>query len=1249
METPNNNLFRFAIDRGGTFTDIYAEVPGKPGYRILKLLSENPEHYVDAPWEGIRRILEECTGQSLPISGFDTSAIEWVRLGTTLATNALLERKGAKTALLITKGFGDLLSIGKQNRPKLFDLNIKKPRPIYDFVLEVEERVRLLKDKENSNSSKVVVCKSGDLIEIIKRPDESLLKDSLRKLLEKGIQSLAIVFMHSYIYPDHEKKIGILAKQLGFKNVSLSSQVMPRIKMVDRGQTCTLDAYLTPKIQEYLNTFQANLNKKNTEMFFMQSDGGLVTPKKVRGSHSILSGPAGGIIGYAKTLYNSKQPTPIIGFDMGGTSTDVSRFDGQLEWTYETEKAGVHIQSPQLDINTVAAGGGSRLFFNNGMFQVGPESSGANPGPICYRKKGWLSVTDANLFLGRISPEFFPKIFGPQNDEPLDGESTKASIIKLRDEINEFQVNKKLRVLSAEEVALGFIQVANEIMARSIREITVARGHDVRDHILACFGGAGGQHACSLAKSLGISKILIHRFAGILSAYGLALANVVVEKQAPVSQELKSDSFFQLNPKLEELENGAIQDLIEQGAEKLNITCTRFLNLRYEGTDTQIMVSQPEDHDFLKAFKNIYSREFGFDLNNRKVWVDDVRVRAEFEPSGIKKQALDFEKCTTELECVTPCYFENGWLDTQVYLMNKINPGDPVKGPAILISDTSTVVIEPGCVSKINQFGDVEIDVPKEEVTEKSSLSRDPIQLAIISNKFMSIAEQMGRTLQRTAISTNIKERRDFSCAIFDPKGNLVANAPHQPVHLGSMGEAIRSQIKFHGDSIKPGDVFLSNHPKAGGTHLPDLTVITPVMENGKPIFFVASRGHHADIGGISPGSMPPFSSSIEEEGAAILSFKLLEKEEFQEEKVKQLLMNPHKGKLSSNSENISGARAVNDNVSDLRAQVAANERGKQLLLELIADYSLTKTHRYMSYIQDAAEESVRKLITKTLVKKSSKNKLMAKDFLDDGTPICLSILLNADGSADFDFSGTGVQVAGNLNAPISVTLSAILYCLRCLVDNDIPLNQGCLNPISIHIPENSILSPSQNAAVAAGNVLTSQRIVDVIFKAFGAMAASQGCMNNLTFGNESFGYYETIGGGAGAGPNWDGASGVHTHMTNTRITDPEILEKRYPVLLKEFSIRKNSGGKGFHVGGDGLIREFEFIEPLQLAVLTERRNFSPFGLMGGEPGLKGKNIFLKKGEKEIVLGSKSQFQVRKGDRIRILTPGGGGFGKPGG
>ncbi len=1248
MENTKNNFFRFAIDRGGTFTDIYAEVPGKPGFRILKLLSENPEQYVDAPWEGIRRILEDCTGKSLPESGFDTSSIQWVRLGTTLATNALLERKGARTAILITKGFGDLLSIGKQNRPKLFDLNIKKPEPIYDSVLEVDERIRVLKNNDNKNSPKIVLCKSGDYIEILKKPDENLLKDSLLKLLEKGIESLAIVFMHSYVYPDHEEKIGILARQLGFKNVSLSSQVMPRIKIVDRGQTCALDAYLTPKIREYLNAFQANLNKKNTELFFMQSDGGLVTPKKVRGSHSILSGPAGGIIGYAKTLYNPKQPTPIIGFDMGGTSTDVSRFDGQLEWTYETEKAGVHIQSPQLDINTVAAGGGSRLFFNNGMFQVGPESSGANPGPVCYRKNGWLSITDANLFLGRIAPEFFPKIFGPQNDEPLDLESTKAAIIKVRDEINESQVSKNLQTLNAEQVALGFIQVANEIMARSIREITVARGHDVRNHVLACFGGAGGQHACSLAKSLGIGKVLIHRFAGILSAYGLALANVVVEKQVPVSQELKSDSFFQLNPKLEELENEAIQEIMEQGAKKPNISCTRFLNLRYEGTDTQIMISEPKDHDFLKAFKNIYSREFGFDLNDRKVWIDDIRVRAEFEPSGVKKQPLEFEKGITELECITQCYFENGWLDTQVYLMNKINPGDPINGPAILISDTSTVIIEPGCVSKINQFGDVEIDVPKEEPTEKSSLSRDPIQLAIISNKFMSIAEQMGRTLQRTAISTNIKERQDFSCAIFDPKGNLVANAPHQPVHLGSMGEAIRSQIKVHGDSMKPGDVYLSNHPKVGGTHLPDLTVITPVMEKGKPIFFVASRGHHADIGGISPGSMPPFSSSIEEEGAAILSFKLLEKGEFQEEKVKQLLLNPQKGGLNSNSKSISGARAVNDNISDLRAQVAANERGKQLLMKLIADYSLIKVHRYMSYIQDAAEESVRTLINKTFLKKSGKNKLVAKDFLDDGTHICLSILLREDGSADFDFSGTGVQVAGNLNAPISVTHSAILYCLRCLVDNDIPLNQGCLNPVSIHIPENSILSPSQNAAVAAGNVLTSQRIVDVIFKAFGAMAASQGCMNNLTFGNESFGYYETIGGGAGAGPNWDGASGVHTHMTNTRITDPEILEKRYPVLLREFSIRKNSGGKGLHFGGDGLIREFEFLEPLQLAVLTERRNFSPFGLMGGEPGLKGKNIFIKKGEKELILGSKSHFQVGKGDRIRILTPGGGGFGKPG-
>jgi 5-oxoprolinase (ATP-hydrolysing) len=1295
----NPNAFRFSIDRGGTFTDIYAEVPGEPGFRVLKLLSENPDHYPDAPLEGIRRILAEHTplpkilpSQNLPHKGIDSSRIEWVRMGTTVATNALLERKGTRTALLITQGFGDLLQIGKQNRPRIFDLEIKKPALLYEQVLEVDERVRPVGPLATTTAGSFASGLAGERVEILKAPDMERLREQLLKLLEVGIESLAVVLMHAHTYTAHERMIGALATELGFSQVSLSSQVMPRIKIVDRGQTCCVDAYLTPLIRDYIEGFRRGFRGQPPELFFMQSDGGLVREDFFTGSQAILSGPAGGVVGYAMTTFHRESGQPVIGFDMGGTSTDVSRFDGEYEWQYESEVAGVHLQVPQFAIRTVAAGGGSRLFFKNETLQVGPESSGATPGPVCYRKGGLLSLTDANLVLGRLLPEFFPKIFGPGEDQSLDLDGARAAFATLTGEINACLKDQGRPPMSLEAVAYGFIAVANENMARPMREISVARGHDIKEHVLACFGGAGGQHACALARTLGIAKIFIHRFAGILSAYGLGLADVVVAKQEPASEILSAPSLPRpldeddrpssqpvgprarggregvsssppkgerievrgeveslpgLGERLDALTEQAVADLKRQGNfQKVEIR--RYLNLRYQGTDTALMILETPGGDFKQEFIAAHQREFGFAISGRDILVDDLRVRVVGKAQGIRKIRVAKKNRSTPPVSSTRCYFEDGWVDTPVYLLEALGAGEDISGPAILIHQTSTLLIEPACSATLTDSGDVEIAVASlpQPVIEGEV---DPVQLAIFGNRFMSIAEQMGRTLQRTAISTNIKERQDFSCALFGPNGDLVANAPHQPVHLGAMGEAVRRQMEIQGSDIQPGDVWVTNHPKAGGSHLPDITVITPVLEAGNPIFFVASRGHHADVGGISPGSMPPFSKTLADEGVAIQSFKLVQGGEFQERGIADLLTASSRLIQAPGGIPVQGTRALADNISDLKAQVAANQKGIELIKEMVGRYSLPVVQTIMRQLQINAEVSVAHVLR--AVGRSRKlapvDTLTAEDRLDDGSLIRLKLTIDQNaGSAVFDFSGTGREVAGNLNAPSAVSQAAILYCLRCMVKSDIPLNQGCLNRIRIVIEDGSLLAPSENAAVAAGNVLTSQRLTDVILKAFGVCAGSQGCMNNLTFGNEDFGYYETIGGGAGAGPGWHGQSGVHTHMTNTRITDPEILESRYPVLLREFSLRRGSGGAGLYWGGDGLIRELEFLQPLHVAILSERRVYAPYGMQGGESGMLGKNLFLKKDGAEIDLGGKNEIHVQAGDRIRILTPGGGGYGE---
>ena len=878
------NKFRFSIDRGGTFTDIFAETPKGP--RVLKLLSENPDHYSDAPFEGIQRIIQDVTGGN-------THSIEWIRMGTTVATNALIERKGARCALIITKGFGDLLQIGKQNRPHIFDLKIVKSEPLYETVLEIDERVHPVPEITFSQYSKVNILRS---------PDRDTIRHQLQGLREQGIESLAIVLMHATIFPDHELLVVQEAANLGFHNISLSSEVIPRARIVDRGYTTCLDAYLNPHIQNYLKSFRDGFLGQQPDLFVMQSDGGLVDAESFTGSRAILSGPAGGVVGYAQT----SEVVPVIGFDMGGTSTDVSRFDGNYEWQFESK--GIPNLVPQLNIHTVAAGGGSRLLFENGMFQVGPSSSGAWPGPSCYRNGGPLSLTDANLVLGRIIPEQFPSLFGKNEDQPLSVSASENGFANLMDSIHS-QTGKEE---SIEETAFGFIEVANENMSRAIHEITGSRGYDARDHILSCFGGAGGQHACAIARTLGISKIFISRFAGILSAYGMGLADVAVDKEEP----MENSSEVEIGKRLDTLTDKTVSELKQKG--NFTIEVQRYVNMRYEGSDTTLMVKESKQENFAESFCKLHHREFGFNPPKRNIVVEAIRVRAEGKSTKPVQTPLNKSQPNLNPITLQKCYFAEGWMETPVYKLESLGPGQVLAGPAIIIQDTSTILIEPACTATITQFGDVEIEVQALPVRPVGT-ELDAVQLSLFGSRFMSIAEQMGRVLQRTAVSTNIKERLDFSCAIFGPEGDLVANAPHQPVHLGSMGEAVRHQIELNGRPISPGEVWVTNHPATGGSHLPDITVITPVVKEGNPLFFVASRGHHADIGGTTPGSMPPFSQSLDEEGVCIKTFKLVENGEFQEEGIKKILTE-------------AGTRALADNLSDLKAQVSANQRGIDLL-----------------------------------------------------------------------------------------------------------------------------------------------------------------------------------------------------------------------------------------------------------------------------------------------------------------------------
>ncbi|TYH25884.1 hypothetical protein ES288_A03G205700v1 [Gossypium darwinii] len=1053
-----------------------------------------------------------------------------------------------------------------------------------------------------------------------------------------------------------------LAMSLGFRHVSLSSALTPMVRAVPRGLTASVDAYLTPVVKEYLSGFISRFDEglARVNVLFMQSDGGLAPESRFSGHKAVLSGPAGGVVGYSQTLFRLETEKPLIGFDMGGTSTDVSRYAGSYEQVLETKIAGAIIQAPQLGINTVAAGGGSKLKFQFGAFRVGPESVGAHPGPVCYRKGGELAVTDANLILGYVVPDYFPAIFGPKEDQPLDVEATREEYKKLAEQINSYRKSQdsSAKDMTVEEIALGFVNVANETMCRPIRQLTEMKGHETRNHALACFGGAGPQHACAIARSLGMTEVLIHRFCGILSAYGMGLADVIEEAQVPYAAVYGSESVVEASRREAILLNQVKQKLQEQGFREENIKAETYLNLRYEGTDTAIMVKRriAEDgsgSDYAVEFEKLFQQEYGFKLQNRNILVCDVRVRGIGVANILKPQTLEPASGSPKIEGHYKVFFGNGWHDTPLFKLENLGYGHVIPGPAIIMNGSSTVIVEPKCKAIITKYRNIKIEIESSVNTVKvAEKVADVVQLSIFNHRFMGIAEQMGRTLQRISISTNIKERLDFSCALFGPDGGLVANAPHVPVHLGAMSSTVRWQLEYWGDNLNEGDVLVTNHPCAGGSHLPDITVITPVFDNGKLVFFVASRGHHAEIGGVTPGSMPPFSKSIWEEGAAIKAFKLVEKGIFQEEGIIKLLKFPG---ADEHSQNIPGTRRLQDNLSDLRAQVAANQRGITLIKELIEQYGLETVQAYMTYVQLNAEEAVREMLKAVAARISSESTRLGErnsitieeeDCMDDGSVIHLKLSIDSNkGEASFDFSGTSPEVYGNWNAPEAVTAAAVIYCLRCLVDVDIPLNQGCLAPVIIHVPAGSFLSPSDKAAVVGGNVLTSQRITDVVLTAFQACACSQGCMNNLTFGDNTFGYYETIGGGSGAGPTWDGTSGVQCHMTNTRMTDPEIFEQRYPVFLHKFGLRENSGGAGHRKGGNGLVREIEFRRPVVVSILSERRVHAPRGLKGGANGARGANYLITKDKRRIYLGGKNTVEVQAGEILQILTPGGGGWG----
>ena len=1201
-----NTKWQFWIDRGGTFTDIIGR---NPAGKIIthKLLSENARQYQDAAIQGIRDLLRLKEGDVIPIDN-----IESIKMGTTVATNALLERKGENTLLAITSGFADILRIGYQQRPKLFSLDINLPDMLYSKIIEIEERV----DVNGKILTKLDTLKS-----------EKLLKSAFNE----GYKSIAIVLLHGYRYQDHENKLKLIAKEIGFKQISVSHNVSPLMKIIPRGDTTVVDAYLSPILRRYVAQVKNALGSDKNDsgkLKFMQSNGGLTDANYFQGKDAILSGPAGGVVGMVKTG-EKVGLNKLIGFDMGGTSTDVCHYNGEYERTLETEVAGVRLRSPMMLINTVAAGGGSILNFDGSRYRVGPDSAGANPGPACYRNGGPLTVTDCNVMIGKLSPDFFPKVFGPNANQKLDSRIVFKKFKALAKEIS-LSTNK---LISPEEVAEGFLSIAVESMANAIKKISVQRGYDVSDYALSCFGGAGGQHACLVADSLGIKQIHLHQYAGVLSAYGIGLADSSTINDLAVELALDEEIINSLSISFKELENSGKKELISQNLnEKLFVYFDRVY-LRYKDSDSSLAVRFDDYKSMKSSFENTHKARFGFISPEKTLIIESIQVEVSCQSEQFDLEEIPIQALKTKTLTSNDVFIGGETQQTIFYNRSDIASNDLIFGPAVIIESTSTIVIEPGWQGCLNDKNDLILE-RTEKIKRASAIGTnvDPVMLEIFNNLFMSVAEQMGTVLENTASSVNIKERLDFSCALFSPTGDLVANAPHVPVHLGSMSESIKTIIRENFDTMSRGDAFLINAPYNGGTHLPDITLIKPVYDENseKVIFYVATRGHHADIGGTVPGSAPANSSHVKEEGILIDNFTLVSKGVFLEKEIYDLL-----------SSGEYPARNIQQNIADLKAQVAAAEKGSQELLKVIKNYGLGVVHAYMKHVQDNAEESVRRVLD--VLSDSSFTYKM-----DDGNQVSVAISVDKiERSATIDFTGTSEQHPGNYNAPSAICYAAVLYVFRCLVDDDIPLNAGCLKPLNLIIPKRSMINPEYPAAVIAGNVETSQYIVDALLGALGVVAASQGTMNNFIWGNDRVQNYETICGGSGASINQDGCSAVHTHMTNSRLTDPEILEWRFPVRLESFSIRKNSGGSGLKNGGDGVDRRLRFLEPMTVNIITGHRVVPPYGLAGGNSGALGKNYVIHLDNSITELKTKGQIEVVKDDIFVLKTPGGGGFGKP--
>jgi 5-oxoprolinase (ATP-hydrolysing) len=1195
----------FWIDRGGTFTDVVGRKPDG-SLTAHKVLSENPEAYRDAAVHGIRELLDIPAGAPIP-----SELIRAVKMGTTVATNALLERKGERTLLVTTRGFRDALAIGYQARADIFAKKIIKPELLYSAVVEVDERMR-----------------ADGTVEAA--PEEAAIRKELQQQFDAGLRAVAIVFMHAYRYPAHEQLAARIAREIGYTQVSVSHEVSPLIKLVGRGDTTVVDAYLSPILRRYVDQVAGELGadeENGPQLMFMQSSGGLTAARLFQGKDAILSGPAGGVVGAVETSRLAGFER-MIGFDMGGTSTDVSHYDGELERSFETEVAGVRMRAPMMSIHTVAAGGGSILHFENGRFRVGPDSTGANPGPKAYRRGGPLTVTDANVMLGKLSPELFPPIFGPNRDQPLDADAVRAAFEEMAKVIGDGR--------TPEEVADGFLAIAVENMANAVKKISVQRGYDVTQYVLTSFGGAGGQHACLTADALGISTVLIHPFSGILSAYGMGLADIRATRQRTISEGL-AEALETLVPIREELTASVLVEMTSQGVSEADTDVLHRAHLRYQGTDTTLPVTLSSPAEMTAAFETAHRKQFGFIFENREIIFEAYEVEAIGGGADSAEPEFPLETSAPAVAEETKFFSGGAWREAPVYKRSGIKPGARASGPCLIIEPHQTIVVEDGWAFEITRLNHVVLNrVAALSRAKPIGTEADPVLLEVFNNLFMSIAEQMGVTLQNTASSVNIKERLDFSCAVFDASGALVANAPHMPVHLGSMDRSVETVIAANKGRIRPGDVFALNAPYNGGTHLPDITVVTPVFDGGGKdiLFYVASRGHHADVGGTAPGSMTPLATTVDEEGVLFDNVLLVDQGRFDEAGITKLL-----------SEHPYPARNVAQNVADLRAQIAANEKGVYEMRKMIAQFGLDVVQAYMAHVQDNAEESVRRVI----------EKLSDSEFTyptDQGSIIRVAITVDRQKrEAVVDFTGTSLQQKNNFNAPEPVTRAAVLYVFRVMVESSIPMNAGCLRPIRIVVPEGSMLKPQYPAAVVAGNVETSQHVTNALFAALGSLAASQGTMNNLTFGNEIYQYYETLCSGSPAGrfndgTGFSGTDAVHVHMTNSRLTDPEILETRYPVLLEDFHIRGNSGGKGKFAAGNGTKRTIRFLEKMDCAILSSHRTIRPHGLAGGEAGEMGRTTVRRLDGTFEELGGCAQTIIEAGEAVTVQTPTAGGYGK---